>query len=100
MIYSRARKRVAAEGAVTMAATTKGQKKEELIASEGEGDPRRALKGTNIELPAYVWDQAREYLNRRPDMRFRNVVMEGLRAIGFEIDDSDLIAQRKRGPAG
>lgn len=60
----------------------------------------KAVKKTSLELPDYVWEAAREYLNDKPDMRFRNMVMAGFRALGLEIDDEDLIAERKRGPAG
>ena len=78
----------------------KGKRKDAPEGGSAPEDPRRVLKGTSLELPAYVWDQARAYLNDKPDMRFRHMVMAGFRALGLEIDDEDLIAERKRGPAG
>ena len=83
-----------------MAAGPKGKRKEGPETAETAVDPRRSLKGTSLELPAYVWDQAREYLNDKPDMRFRHLVMAGFKSLGFEIDDQDLVAERRRGPAG
>ena len=83
-----------------MAAGTKGKRKDAPEGRSAAEDPRRVLKGTSLELPAYVWDQARAYLNDKPDMRFRHMVMAGFRALGLEIDDEDLVAERKRGPAG
>ncbi len=87
-------------GIRAMAAGAKGKRKDAPEGGSAAEDPRRVLKGTSLELPAYVWDQARAYLNDKPDMRFRHMVMAGFRALGLEIDDEDLIAERKRGPAG
>ena len=61
---------------------------------------RRALTRTSLELPAYIWEQTREYLNANPEKRFRNMVMAGFRELGLQVDDADLVAERKRGPAG
>ena len=88
------------DGVRAMAAGTKGKRKDAPEGGSSVEDPRRVLKGTSLELPAYVWEQARAYLNDKPDMRFRHMVMAGFRALGLEIDDEDLVAERKRGPAG
>jgi hypothetical protein len=61
---------------------------------------RRKLKGTNIELPAYVWEQVRAYLDEHPEQRVRHMVMAGFQALGLEIDPEDLVAERRRGPGG
>ncbi len=87
-------------GIRAMAAGTKSKRKDAPEGGLPAEDPRRVLKATSLELPAYVWDQARAYLNDKPDMRFRHMVMAGFRALGLEIDDEDLVAERKRGPAG
>lgn len=68
--------------------------------SEPANKQPKAVKKTSLELPDYVWEAAREYLNDKPDMRFRNMVMAGFRALGLKIADEDLIAERKKGPAG
>lgn len=68
--------------------------------SETDTKRPKAVKKTSLELPDYVWEAAREYLNDKPDMRFRNMVMAGFRALGLNIDDEDLVAERKRGPTG
>ena len=65
-----------------------------------EPDTRRKLKGTNIELPTYVWEQVRVYLDEHPDQRIRHMVMAGFQALGLQIDPEDLVAERRRGPAG
>ena len=61
---------------------------------------RRKLRGTSIELPAYVWDQIRAYLDTHPEMRVRHMVMAGFQALGLQIDPEDLVAERRRGPGG
>ena len=61
---------------------------------------RRRLRGSSIELPVYVWDQVRTYLDAHPDQRVRHMVMAGFEALGLEIDPEDLVAERRRGPAG
>lgn len=60
----------------------------------------KPLRYTSLGLPDYVWDATKEYLDKHPDMRFRNMVMAGFRELGIKIEDDDLIAERKRGPAG
>ena len=65
-----------------------------------EPDARRQLKGTSIELPAYVWEQVRVYLDEHPEQRIRHMVMAGFQALGLQIDPEDLVAERRRGPAG
>lgn len=61
---------------------------------------RRKLRGTSIELPAYVWDQVRTYLDAHPEQRVRHMVMAGFQALGLQIDPEDLVAERRRGPGG
>ena len=61
---------------------------------------RRKLRGTNVEFPVYVWDQVRTYLDAHPDQRIRHMIMAGFKALGLEIDPEDLVAERRRGPAG
>lgn len=78
---------------------TKTSPKQDATAEPTTRRPK-AVRKTSLELPEYVWEAAREYLNDKPDMRFRNMVMAGFRSLGLEIDDEDLIAERKRGPAG
>ena len=66
---------------------------------EADAD-RRKLRGTSIELPAYVWDQVRAYLDAHPEQRVRHMVMTGFQALGLQIDPEDLVAERRRGPGG
>lgn len=65
-----------------------------------EAQDRRKLRGTSIELPAYVWDQVRTYLDAHPEQRVRHMIMAGFQALGLQIDPEDLVAERRRGPAG
>ncbi len=65
-----------------------------------EAAERRKLKGTNIEFPAYVWEQVRAYLDEHPEQRVRHMVMAGFQALGLQIDPEDLVAERRRGPGG
>ncbi len=65
-----------------------------------EAPDRRKLRGTNVELPVYVWDQVRIYLDEHPEQRIRHMVMAGFQALGLQIDPEDLVAERRRGPAG
>lgn len=65
-----------------------------------EAAARRKLKGTNIEFPAYVWEQVRAYLDEHPEQRVRHMVMAGFQALGLKIDPEDLVAERRRGPGG
>jgi Cdc6-like AAA superfamily ATPase len=65
-----------------------------------EAAVRRKLKGTNIEFPAYVWEQVRAYLDEHPEQRVRHMVMAGFQALGLKIDPEDLVAERRRGPGG
>ena len=65
-----------------------------------EASDRRKLRGTNVELPVYVWDQVRIYLDEHPEQRIRHMVMAGFQALGLQIDPEDLVAERRRGPAG
>ncbi len=69
-------------------------------AQPNEPDPRRKLKGTNIEFPTYVWEQVRSYLDEHPEQRVRHMVMAGFQALGLKIDPEDLVAERRRGPGG
>ena len=70
-------------------------------ATQADAAPdRRKLRGTNIELPTYVWDQVRTYLDAHPEQRVRHMVMAGFQALGLQIDPEDLIAERRRGPGG
>ena len=61
---------------------------------------RRELKKTSLELPAYVWDQVRTYLDHHPEQRVRQMIMAGFEALGLQIDPEDLVAERRRGPGG
>ena len=63
-------------------------------------EDRRKLKGTSIELPAYVWTQVRAYLDEHPEQRVRHMIMAGFQALGLKIDPEDLVAERRRGPGG
>ena len=65
-----------------------------------EAPDRRKLRGTNIELPVYVWDQVRIYLDEYPEQRIRHMVMAGFQALGLQIEPEDLVAERRRGAAG
>lgn len=69
-------------------------------APAGAAPNRRELRKTSIEMPAYVWDQVRVYLDAHPEQRVRNVIMAGLQALGLQIDPEDLVAERRRGPGG
>ncbi len=69
-------------------------------AQPSEPDPRRRLKGTSIELPAYVWEQVRSYLDKHLEQRVRHMVMAGFQALGLQIDPEDLVAESRRGPGG
>lgn len=70
-------------------------------AASAEAIPdRRKLRGTSIELPAYVWDQVRAYLDAHPEQRVRNMIMAGFQSLGLQIDPEDLVAERRRGPGG
>ena len=70
-------------------------------AEPAEATPdRRKLRGTSIELPVYVWEQVRAYLDAHPEQRVRNMVMAGFQALGLQIDPEDLVAERRRGPGG
>ena len=69
-------------------------------APANEVQDRRKLRGTSIELPAYVWDQVRTYLDAHPEQRVRHMIMAGFQALGLQIDPEDLIAERRRGPGG
>ena len=60
-----------------------------------EGDTPDTLKPTSIRVPRYVRLRAEEYLLTRPHMRFRHLVMAGLRELGIKVDDKDLIAERQ-----
>ena len=59
-----------------------------------ERDPK-LVHQTTLRLPRYVRGAAEEYLIDHPQMRFRNLVMAGFRALGIKIDDEDLIAERQ-----
>ena len=61
---------------------------------------RRALKKTSLELPQYVWDQVRTYLDDHPEQRVRQMIMSGFEKLGLQIDPEDLVAERRRGPGG
>lgn len=65
-----------------------------------EAAVRRKLKATNVELPAYVWEQVRTYLDEHPEQRVRHMIMAGFQALGLKIDPEDLVAERRRGPGG
>ncbi len=54
---------------------------------------RRPL-ASNIELPLYVREGVEAYMVANEDTTFRTVVMEGLRALGIEIEDEDLVPER------
>lgn len=54
----------------------------------------RRLLASNIELPMYVREGVETYMLDNPGTTFRTVVMIGLRALGVEIDDEDLVAER------
>ena len=60
-----------------------------------EGDTPDTLKPTSIRVPRYVRLRAEEYLLTRPQMRFRHLVMAGLRELGIKVDDKDLVAERQ-----
>jgi hypothetical protein len=57
-------------------------------------DTPDTLKPTSIKLPRYVRQRADAYLQERPDMRFRHLVMAGFKALGIDVKDADLIAER------
>ena len=61
---------------------------------------RRELKKTSLELPQYVWDQVRTYLDDHPEQRVRQMIMSGFEKLGLQIDPEDLVAERRRGPGG
>ena len=69
-------------------------------APAGSPPDRRELRKSSIELPAYVWDQVRTYLDAHPEQRVRHMVMAGFQALGLQIDPEDLVAERRRGPGG
>lgn len=78
---------------------------EDMIPERAMRTPRRrdvkpedtptTLKPTSIRLPRYVRVRAEEYLLDHPQMRFRHLVMAGLRKLGMQVDDADLVTERQ-----
>jgi len=58
-------------------------------------DEPTTLKPTTLRLPRYVRVRAEEYLLDHPDMRFRHLVMAGLRKLGIKINSADLVTERQ-----
>lgn len=54
----------------------------------------RRLISSNIELPLYVREGVGTYMLDHEKSSFRTVVMEGLRALGIDIEDEDMIPER------
>ena len=54
----------------------------------------RRLIMTNLELPLYVREGVEAYMLDNKRTTFRTVVMSGLRALGIQIEDDDLIPER------
>jgi hypothetical protein len=54
----------------------------------------KQVLASNIELPLYVREGVEAYMLDNPGHTFRTVVMSGLKAIGIDIDDEDLIPER------
>jgi hypothetical protein len=60
-----------------------------------EGDAPTTRKQTSIRVPRYVRVRAEEYLLDHPEMRFRHLIMAGLRELGIDINSEDLVAERQ-----
>ena len=58
-------------------------------------DTPTTLKPTSIRLPRYVRVRAEEYLLDYPEMRFRHLIMAGFKKLGMQIDDADLVTERR-----
>ena len=61
--------------------------------------PRLQKRGhfTTIDLPGYIAPQVRDYLAAHPEQTFKQMVLHGLKQLGIQVNDEDLIAQRRRG---
>lgn len=57
-------------------------------------DPKKERKGSAVSLPAYVWTMLRQK-SGNDEEPVNVIIMRGLRELGFEIDDDDLIDPRK-----
>ena len=49
---------------------------------------------SNIELPLYVREGVEAYMLANEDTTFRTVVMSGLRALGIDVEEEDLVPER------
>jgi hypothetical protein len=59
-----------------------------------EDDTPATLKATTLRVPRYVRLRAEEYLLDHPEMRFRHLVMAGLKKLGIKVNKEDLVAGR------
>lgn len=57
------------------------------------GDDTGELVGLSVSLPVYVRVAAELWMREHPGMRLVNMVLTGLKEMGFEIDDEDLTAK-------
>jgi hypothetical protein len=51
-------------------------------------------KTSSVSLPSYVWSQLRLQAGMREEP-YNTLILKGLKEIGFDIDDDDLIDPRK-----
>ncbi|WEQ60559.1 hypothetical protein [Novacetimonas hansenii] len=57
------------------------------------GDDTGELVGLSVSLPVYARVAAELWMREHPGMRLVNMVLTGLKEMGFEIDDEDLTAK-------
>lgn len=72
----------------------KAAKKLPNISVEKPKAAHKERKASSVSLPAYVWSQLRKRAGMEEEP-YNILIMKGLREIGFEIDDDDLIDPRK-----
>lgn len=64
------------------------------ISVEKTRPAHKERKASSVSLPAYVWSQLRQRAGVAEEP-YNILILKGLREIGFEIDDDDLIDPRK-----
>ncbi len=57
-------------------------------------EPKKERKASSVSLPGYVWSELRRRAGEE-ETPYNILIMKGLREIGFDIDDDDLIDPRK-----
>lgn len=57
-------------------------------------DPRKERKASSVSLPIYVWSELRKRSGMEEEP-YNIMILKGLKEIGFNIDEDDLIDPRK-----